>query len=166
MLVLAFPSFDLGFFAWFALVPFLLVLVRSKPLGVSFFRLYFGVIFYTGIFFWMFKLPKYTLLHHILLGVYLGPLSGVFGLLVGLIARRCSPATGLFSAPFIWVCLEYVRSNLSFLSLPWGLLAHSQYQNPILIQMASITGVFGIGFLIVLVNSALTILVWPIAEPA
>jgi apolipoprotein N-acyltransferase len=108
----------------------------------------------------MFKLPKYTLLHHILLGVYLGPLAGIFGLLVGLIAKRFGPATGLFSAPFIWVCLEYVRSNLSFLSLPWGLLAHSQYQYPLLIQMASITGVFGIGFLIVLVNSALTILVW------
>jgi apolipoprotein N-acyltransferase len=162
MLVLAFPSFDLGFLAWFALVPFLVVLIQSKPLDGFIFSFIFGVIFYTGIFFWMFKLPKYTLLHHILLGVYLGPLSGVFGLLVSLIARRCRPATGLFSAPFIWVCLEYVRSNLSFLSLPWGLLAHSQYQNPILIQMTSITGVFGIGFLIVLVNSALTILVRPL----
>ena len=159
MLVLAFPDFELGFLAWFALVPFLLVIVRRKPLWAFFFSFFFGVTFYTGIFFWMFKLPKYTLLHHILLGVYLGPLAAIFGLLAGLIAKRFGPATGLFSAPFIWVCLEYVRSNLSFLSLPWGLLAHSQYQYPLLIQMASITGVFGIGFLIVLVNSALTILV-------
>ncbi|UCF92577.1 MAG: apolipoprotein N-acyltransferase [Desulfobacterales bacterium] len=162
MLVLAFPRFDLGFLAWFVLVPFFFVILRSKPLGGFFFSLLFGVIFYTGIFLWMFRLPKYTPLHHILLGVYLGPLSGVFGLFVSLIARRYRPATGLFAAPFIWVCLEYMRSNLSFLSLPWALLAHSQYQYPILIQIASITGVFGIGFLIVLVNSGLTILVWPV----
>jgi apolipoprotein N-acyltransferase len=161
ILVLAFPSLDRGFLAWFAMVPFLFVIIRCRPLWGFFFSFFFGFIFYTGIFFWMFKLPKYTLLHHFLLGVYLCPLAGTFGLLVCLIARHCSPATGLFSTPFIWVCLEYVRSNLSFLSLPWGLLAHSQYQYPILIQMASITGIYGIGFLIVLVNSALTILVWP-----
>ncbi|NNL77992.1 MAG: apolipoprotein N-acyltransferase, partial [Desulfobacterales bacterium] len=64
----------------------------------------------------------------------------------------------LFAAPFLWVALEYARSNLSFLALSWGLLAHSQYQNPLLIQITSITGTYGLSFLIVLVNAAITAL--------
>ena len=68
----------------------------------------------------------------------------------------------LFSAPFIWVSFEFVRSKLSFLSLPWGLLAHSQYQHPLLIQAANITGVYGISFLIVLVNSGIAAILHPL----
>lgn len=60
-----------------------------------------------------------------------------------------------FAAPFIWVSLEYIRSNLSFLALPWALLAHSQYQYPSVIQIASFTGAYSISFLIVMTNAAL-----------
>jgi apolipoprotein N-acyltransferase len=160
MLVLAFPGFNLGFVAWFALVPLLWVIVRRRPLWGFLFSFFFGLIFYSSHFFWMFELARYTALHHLLLGVYLSLLTGAFGLFVCWITGRCGPAAGLSAAPFIWVCIESLRSNLSFLSLPWALLGHSQYQYPLLIQMASLSGVFGIGFLIVLVNSALTILVW------
>ncbi len=85
---------------------------------------------------------------------------GFFGLTVCIIARRLGIATALLSAPFIWVSLEYIRSNLSFLSLPWGLLAHSQYHHPVLIQIVSFAGVPGVGFMIVLVNSAITALIY------
>ena len=36
-----------------------------------------------------------------------------------------------------------------------GLLAHSQYQNLAVIQIASFTGAYGVSFLIVLVNAAI-----------
>ena len=103
----------------------------------------------------MFDLPKYRLLHHAILGVYLTPLMGFFGLAVCFIARRWGHASALFAAPFLWVAMEYTRSNLSFLSLPWGILAHSQYQHPIIIQIANLAGVQSVSFLIVLVNSAI-----------
>jgi len=70
--------------------------------------------------------------------------------------------TALLAAPFLWVFLEYIRSNLSFLSLPWGLLAHSQYQYLPVIQVASLSGAYGISFLIVMVNSAITAIVYPV----
>jgi len=41
------------------------------------------------------------------------------------------------------------------LGLPWALLGHSQYVNLAVIQIASITGVYGVTFLVVLVNAAL-----------
>ena len=65
-----------------------------------------------------------------------------------------------WAAPFIWVSLEYLRSNLSFVALPWGLLAHSQYQHPLVIQVASVAGVYGVSFLVVAVNAALAALIY------
>lgn len=71
------------------------------------------------------------------------------------INMHCGTAWGLSTVPFLWVLLEYARSHLSFLALPWGLLAHSQYLNPRVIQIASVTGAWGLTFLVILVNVAL-----------
>jgi apolipoprotein N-acyltransferase len=57
--------------------------------------------------------------------------------------------------------LEFARSNMSFLALPWGLLAHSQYQYPMVIQICSLTGAYGLSFIIMAVNSALAALIYP-----
>ena len=156
----SFPSQNLPFLAWFALVPLLLSLTRSTPLGGFAVAFIFGVVFYTGLFNWIFDLQKYTLLHHAVLGVYLCPLLGIVGWIVSYLAKRCGVATALFSAPFLWVVQEYIHSNLSFLALPWGLLAHSQYQQPLLIQFTSITGTYGVSFLMVLANSAISALLY------
>ena len=160
MMYAAFPSYDQSFLAWFGLVPLFLAFLRTRPLYGVLLSFIFSVVFYTGLFYWMFDLPKYRVIHHAVLGIYLCPLMGIFGWLVCFTAKRCGVASALFAAPFIWVIQEYVRSNLSFLSLPWGLLAHSQYQSPAVIQFASITGAYGVSFLIVLVNSALTALIY------
>jgi apolipoprotein N-acyltransferase len=65
---------------------------------------------------------------------------------------------GLIAAPFVWVCLEYARSNLGFLALPFPILAHTQHQFLSIIQIASFAGAYGISFLIVLVNAAIALL--------
>ena len=161
LLFAAFPSYDFPILAWVAMIPLFLVLAHSKPLPAFFIAVIFGVVFYTGIFWWMFDLSKYRVLHHAILGVYLTPLMGFFGWAVCIIARRLGPAAAFAAAPFIWISLEYIRSNFDFLSLPWGLLAHSQYQHPILIQISAITGAYGISFLIVLVNAAVAAILYP-----
>jgi len=156
--ILTFPPFELSFLAWFALVP-LLVIISGKSIKYGFFlALICGGVFFLGIFNWILEVPKYTHIHHAILALYLGSYYGVFGVAFCLIAGRLSVTLGLLAAPFIWVSLEYVRSNMSFMALPWGLLAHSQYQHPAVIQIASFTGAYGITFLIVLVNSALAVL--------
>ena len=160
LLYAAFPSVNLSFLAWFALVPLLIVCIRARPLHCFFLSFFFGVVFYTGVFYWIFSLQKYNILHHAILGVYLCPLTGGFGLAVCYIAKRQGVVTALSTAPFFWVIQEYIRSNLSFLSLPWGLLAHSQYQHPMIIQIADISGTYGLSFLIVLVNSAIAALLY------
>jgi apolipoprotein N-acyltransferase len=161
LLILSFPKFDLGFFAWVGLLP-LLIAINGKSLKYGFFlSLLCGVLFFMGISHWIFEVPGYTVLHHAMLMTYLGLYFGLFGLAFNLISIRWGMTPALFSAPFTWVSLEFVRSNLDFLSLPWELLAHSQYQYPAIIQIASLTGTYSISFLIVMVNAALGAIIYP-----
>ena len=159
LLVLSFPKFDLGFLAWIGLLP-LLIAIHGKSVRYSFFLSFIcGLLFFAGIFHWILVVPKYTLLHHSLFVLYLPPYFGFFGLFFSFILRRWGITPALYGAPFIWVSLEYIRSNLSFMAVPLALLAHSQYQYPVIIQIASVVGTYGISFLIVLVNCAIAAVV-------
>ena len=161
LLVVSFPKFDLGFLAWISLLP-LLVAINEKSLKYSFFLSFAsGMVSFFGIFHWILVVPNYTLIHHLLLAIYLGSYFGVFGLVFSFISRSWGTTPILFGAPFIWVSLEYLRSNLSFLALPWGLLGHSQYKYPLVTQITSFAGTYSISFLIVMVNCALMAIILP-----
>jgi apolipoprotein N-acyltransferase len=54
----------------------------------------------------------------------------------------------------VWVALEMVRARL-FGGFPWNFLGASQYQMVPLIQIASVTGVYGVSFLVVWVSLSL-----------
>src|SRR5438067_3005170 len=58
------------------------------------------------------------------------------------------------SGAALWVALEMIVARL-FTGFPWDLLGVSQYQLLPLIQIASITGVYGVSFLIVWVSLSL-----------
>ncbi|RZB36153.1 MAG: apolipoprotein N-acyltransferase [Desulfobacteraceae bacterium Eth-SRB2] len=155
LLVLAFPSHNLGWLAWVALVP-LLVAISGKRPGHGFLMSYLcGFVFFPGIFYWILQISGYRYLHHGILALYLGAYFGIWGLVFAFISKHWGVVPALFTAPFAWVSLEFIRSNFSFLALPWALLAHTQYQYPLIIQIASLSGIYGISFLIVLVNSAI-----------
>ncbi|MBP1742097.1 MAG: lnt [Deltaproteobacteria bacterium] len=150
------PSFDFSALAWVGLVPLLLVVSGKRP-GAAFLLSYLtGGVFFLGIFDWILEISGYTWLHHGILAVYLGSYFAVFGLLFTLIRRRLGLVPALIAAPFFWIPLEYLRSNMSFMALPWALLSHSQFQNPLFIQIASLTGAYGVSFVIVLVNAGFT----------
>ena len=56
------------------------------------------------------------------------------------------------SAPILWTLFEYLRSHL-LTGFPWQNLAYSQYLYPSVIQIADITGIYGITFAIVMINA-------------
>ena len=161
LLILSLPAFDISFLAWFALVP-LFVAYTNKKLLICFLLSYAcGIVFFLGIFHWILEIRSYTLLHHSILALYLGFYFAVFGLAFGWISARLGQPAALMAAPIIWVSLEFARSSMSFLALPWGLLAHSQYRYPAVIQVCSLTGAYGLSFVVVAVNSALAALIYP-----
>ena len=161
LLALSFPRFDLEFLAWFALVP-LFYATEGKGLYQSF-KLGFltGLVSFLGILYWIIvAVHTYGNVPLILSGlilllliVYLSLFIGAFTFLTRLIQIRSGLQTILFT-PFLWVTLEYLRSF--FLSgFPWASLGYSQYLNLSFIQMADITGVYGLSFVILLVNATL-----------
>ena len=153
LLIFSLPRFDLEFLAWIALVP-LFLSIKDRNLKLSFALSFFtGITFFMGIFYWINVVQGFTPLDFLLLGIYLGSYFGLFGLLFNFLIKKNFPS--FIVAPVLWVSFEYLRSHAGFFGLPWALLGHSQYLNLPLIQVASLTGVYGVSFLIVMFNAAL-----------
>jgi apolipoprotein N-acyltransferase len=158
LLILSFPNFDLGFLAWIGLVPLLLA-IKDKSLKVTLGLSYLtGICFFLGVFFWVTYTKGVTLLHYSVLGLYLGLYFPLFGLFFHFISRKIRFPL-IFTAPPLWIAVEYLRSHAGFAALPMGLLGYTQYQNLSLVQMASFTGIYGVSFIIVLANAAIADLI-------
>lgn len=75
-----------------------------------------------------------------------GVLIGSFTLAVQRISRR-SLVLACVAAPFLWVTFEFIRAHLPEISFPWNLLGYPAAANLGLLQIATITGVYGLSFL-------------------
>ena len=60
----------------------------------------------------------------------------------------------MFTLAAWWVILEWIRSWI-FTGFPWNLLATTQWRNINLIQICEYTGIYGLSFLVILINTAL-----------
>ncbi|OEJ30999.1 apolipoprotein N-acyltransferase [Streptomyces subrutilus] len=157
---LAFPAPALWWFAYAALVPWMLLL-RSAPTGRR------AVL--EG---WLGGAGFIVAVHHWLLPslhVFLVPLAALLGLLWipwALLVRELlggKPAAGRAAAALVlvpagWLLSEVVRSWQG-LGGPWGLLGASQWQVPPALRLASVGGVWLLSLLVVAVNSALVLLI-------
>jgi apolipoprotein N-acyltransferase len=160
LIALSFPKFSWSILAWVAFVPFLKAL-EGKPARQRFRLGYLtGILCCLGIFYWVTHsmrhfgglnaITSFSVLF--LMVFYLALYFGAFAWLWGLY-----PPKGFFSliwAPSVWVGLEFIRAHL-LSGFPWALLGYSQYDHLSVIQAAEITGVYGISFLIILVNQTL-----------
>ncbi|MBM4338176.1 MAG: apolipoprotein N-acyltransferase [Deltaproteobacteria bacterium] len=168
LLILSFPNFDLEFLVWFALVP-LFYVIEGKGLWSSFkYGFLAGFISFLGILYWIIVaihnygnvplIPSVLIL--LLLVGYLSLFFATFTFLYRFIQMRLGWETILL-APLLWVSLEYLRSFF-LTGFPWASLGYSQYSNLPFIQMADIAGIYGLSFVILLVNASLyrVILQW------
>jgi len=83
-----------------------------------------------------------------------GLLTGGFTWTVHRISRR-GVAVACVAAPFVWVAWEFARAHLPEISFPWNLLGYSAAANPALLQLTSITGIYGLSFAMAGFNSLL-----------
>jgi apolipoprotein N-acyltransferase len=90
-----------------------------------------------------------------LLATYIALYTAAFAALAVYAVRH--PRLMPLVLPTILVVLEYLRGHL-LTGFPWGLLGHTQYAFRPLIQIADITGVQGISFILMLVNAAVCII--------
>jgi apolipoprotein N-acyltransferase len=161
LLVLAFPPFDLEILSWVALVPWLWSIHHKSLSRAAFLSFIAGFIFFAGLIYWIYNvlteyghLPGWlSILFLILLVAYLALYFSFFGFLLRRIADKTNLSEKVFAPPH-WVSLEYIRGFL-LSGFPWELLGYSQFQTLPMVQIADITGVYGVSFVIILANVAL-----------
>jgi apolipoprotein N-acyltransferase len=172
--VLIFPSFNLYWLCWVALAPLLVAVLKARPAQSAMaerrpasllqgFALAYasGVIWYLGTCYWVFHaMHQYGGLGApaaggvlVLFCLYLAVYHGLFGMALCAVAagRQQTAPRALVAAPLFWVALELARARVS--AFPWDLLGTVQVDNIALTRLATATGVYGLSFEIVLINT-------------
>jgi len=160
LLFLSFPKYGDGAVIWLALVP-LLYALRESNLKSGFITGFItGFIFNIGILYWVGlvvlnygHLPLAVgLLATLCLAAYLGIYVSLFA--GGVVYFRNRGLSPLIAAPLLWTSLEYVKSH-ALTGFPWENLAYSQYKYGQIIQIADVTGIYGLTFAILFINALL-----------
>ncbi len=162
LLSLSFPKPSLAGLAYVALVPLLFSLARpNRRLPAFVCGMITGLVFYLATIYWLTltmenygAIPRWlSLLILFVFSCYLALYHGIFAWATARMQRTRFPL--VVAAPLFWVALEYARGHL-LTGFPWALLGYTQYRHPLVLQVADLTGVYGVSFVIVAVQVAFT----------
>jgi apolipoprotein N-acyltransferase len=157
--VLAFPAPSLGFLAWIALVPGLL-LMRTSPsareAGVR--GWWFGAGFIFAAHYWLLpNIGPALLLVAVVMGALWIPVAVSTWVLLRPPVTAAHGLAALVVVPSYWLVIEWIRSWQA-LGGPWALLGASQWQHPAVLALAAVGGVWLVSFAIVAANTGIVIL--------
>lgn len=148
--VLAFPRVGLGWLAWVALMPAILLFRRAGGVRrAAVLGWWFGAGYILAAMYWTMPSIGPGLL---LVGLVFGAPFAGFGAAVW----ACREWAGLLVVPAVWVVVEFARSWHVF-GGPWALFGATQWKYPVVLGLAGVGGVWLVGFVIVLVNMALVL---------
>lgn len=147
LLSLPFFNGNLWLLSWIGFLPLFYLLEDKNPAKAFSWFYLFGLLFFVTVLYWLIHV---TMLGWIALSAVLALYFGLFGLIISPIynIKKTFP---VLIVPCVWICLEFLRGSL-FTGFPWVLMGYSQYKNLPIIQLADITGAYGVSFLIVLTN--------------
>ena len=158
--VVVFPKVGSYWLVWICLVPLLIACYReSKKARAFLWGFITGLIFFVGICGWIaFVLRNFGDLSwtgaaalFLLLAAYLSLFYGCFSLVFAQVSLRF-PEGSFYLSPFLWVGTEYLRAHL-LTGFPWCLLGYALVDCLGLAQFSTVTGVYGVSFVILLTNS-------------
>jgi apolipoprotein N-acyltransferase len=163
LLTAAYPKISIAGCAWIA--PALMIAAAYGKRGCDAFRAGYvaGLAHFLSSLYWLLLIPVtgYPILGWVALGAYVALYPATWVWLISN-SKFQIPNTESWSCRVLWsfagaaawVALEMVRGRL-FSGFPWNPLGASQYQLVPLIQIASVTGVYGVSFLVVWVSLSL-----------
>jgi apolipoprotein N-acyltransferase len=164
LLTAAFPKIGIAGFAWVA--PGLMIAAAQGKRGGDAFRVGYvaGLAHFLSSLYWLVLMPVTGLpvLAWLALGAYVALFPAVWvWLIAGVQSSRFEVQSSWFQRAVwsllgaaVWVALEMVRARLLG-GFPWDLVGVSQFKMIPLIQIASVTGVYGVSFLVVWLSLAL-----------
>lgn len=159
LLAAAFPNLGVAGFAWVA--PALILFAALGLSGGEAFRVGYvaGITFWLASLSWLLRIPVagFPMLGWVALSAFMALYFAIWTwLLAGKIGVGTWAQRNLWAlaGAATWVGLEMIRARLLG-GFPWNLLGTSQFQLTPLIQIASVTGVYGVSFLVVWVSLSL-----------
>ncbi|HEV2387663.1 MAG TPA: apolipoprotein N-acyltransferase [Candidatus Acidoferrales bacterium] len=164
LLALAFPDPHWGTLGWIALAPLLAVALDASPLGAFAYGFLAGLLFFGITLRWLYGFFRGY-------GAMSVPIAaGVLGLMVAILAgfiatyalcaramKRSGTGWALAASPFFWVGLELLRTHMPAIGFPWNLLGYSVSARLGLVQLVTLTGIYGLSFVVAGYNA---LLVW------
>ncbi|MFD3441380.1 apolipoprotein N-acyltransferase [Streptomyces sp. NPDC058685] len=157
---LAFPEPSLWWFAYVALVPWML-LVRTAATGrrAALEGWLGGLGFMVAVHHWLMpSLHVFIVVLAALLGLLWAPWGWLVRSLLGGMPSPARAAAALAVVPSGWLMIELARS-WEGLGGPWGLLGASQWEVSPALRLASVGGVWLVSLLVLAVNTAVTVLI-------
>jgi apolipoprotein N-acyltransferase len=161
-LALSFTWLYFPVYAWISIGLLLMMVLGARPRVAYFCGFYHAIAFVFASVPWIAdvlavhggtsRLAGWGIL--LLIAMVWGILTGCFTWTVNRIARR-SAALACIAAPFVWVTSEFARAHLPEISFPWNLLGYSAAANPALLQVTTVTGIYGLSFVVAAFNSLL-----------
>jgi apolipoprotein N-acyltransferase len=161
-LSLSYSGFYLSIYSWVCVGILLIVLFGARP------SVAFGCGFLHGFFFVLTSVPWIATVLAVHGGLstaggwgVLFLIAGAWGILTGGFAwtvQRLSTRSirlACVGAPFVWVTFEFVRAHLPEISFPWNLLGYPASANLALLQFTTVTGIYGLSFLVAAFNALL-----------
>jgi len=161
-LALSFPNYNLPLLAWVSIGMLILASAGAPPRQAPLYGFLHGLVFYPICLPWIDTVmqqygnvdPWSSAAIVSLIGLAGGIIWTIFSWGVARAWRR-SPELACVLAPFLWVTLEYVRTHLPIIGFPWNLTGYAASGNLALLQIVSVTGIFGLSFLIAAYGSLL-----------
>jgi apolipoprotein N-acyltransferase len=165
-------------FAWFALVPLFVGLLRVPldfdgkrrrwqlgwSLGAGWLT---GTLWFGANCYWVYDTmhlyggmdKPMAVVCLVAFSLYLGFWFGMFALALAVVRRATVGGQFAWIAvaaiPFLWTAMEFSLARIP--QFPWDLLGYSQVDNALLMQLAPWTGVYGVSFLLAVVNTLLAV---------
>jgi apolipoprotein N-acyltransferase len=154
-LAVSFPNYDLPLLAWVAVGLLVLASSGARPRVAPLYGLLFGVAFYPICLTWIdVVMRQYGNVDPLvsagllaLIGVAGGLICAVFSWGIAVVSQRGAPWACTL-APFLWVALEFARAHLPIIGFPWNLAGYAASGNLPLVQIATVTGIYGLSFLV------------------
>ena len=152
---LSFPNYNLWPLAWVALGMLVLASSGAKLKEAPLYGFLHGQVFYPVCLPWVDTVMRqYGNIDPLISAAFVGLIGFIGGLICTMfstgvaLASRKSKLLACALAPFLWTALEYFRTNIPIIGSSWDLSGYPVTRNLAFMQVTSVTGIYGLCFLI------------------
>lgn len=157
LLALSFQKFNFYLLAWVSFIPLIYCVYKNKFKYSIFYGFITGIICSMISINWMFlfllnntKSLKAAIIVSVIVWIYLAIYFVLWVVMLRVVKNNKKILVAVFLASF-WVILEYIK-NYFLMGFPINLLGYSQSSFIAIIQISDIFGVYGVSFVVILIN--------------